>query len=389
MRKMTRTHAILGVLLAALAVGAGRSAKASALQAAQAPLSGEWTLDHAASQLPREIGFGINWQTSGESGSSGGGSRGGQESGGATRNFVAPRESAEDAARLRTLTDEVRAPSEHLTIADTPTAITISGDDGWTRTFHLTGRQEVLRLAGDVPLVTAARRDGDRLVVTYDVEENRQIRYTYSVSASPRQLIVETRFLDRGKGNSVTRVYNASAAPAEPVKPARPAGPPAGAPLVPATAPAAPQAAPAPKPDLTPGAELRGLTKLGVVVEGLGSQAVACGLAQDALDKAVSKSLSDAGLQIARNSDEDTYLYVNVMAATAGGTCVSRYDVTLYTHTTATLPYTARAVLVQVELLHKSGMAGGAPAANAQAVVRGVKEAVDQFVARIREVNGK
>lgn len=155
-----------------------------------------------------------------------------------------------------------------------------------------------------------------------------------------------------------------------------------------ATPSAAPQTS-APKADLTPGAELKGLASLGVVVEEPGSQAVVCGLTRDAIEKPVAQNLSTAGLRVVRNSDEDTYLYVNVMAATVGGACVSRYDVTLYTHTTATLPYTTGPVLIQVELLHKAGMAGGTPAANAQAVVRAINDAVGEFVARIRDVNSK
>src|SRR5665648_906763 len=69
-------------------------------------------------------------------------------------------------------------------------------------------------------------------------------------------------------------------------------------------------------------------------------QAAACGLKQDTLEAAVAKRLSDAGFRVQRNSDEDTYVYVNVMTASLStGLCVSRYDAFLYTHTTATLSY--------------------------------------------------
>jgi hypothetical protein len=40
-----------------------------------------------------------------------------------------------------------------------------------------------------------------------------------------------------------------------------------------------------------------------------------------------------------------------------------------------------------VSLLHKGGLAGGAPATHGQAVVRGVQEFVDGFVTRIRDAN--
>ena len=106
---------------------------------------------------------------------------------------------------------------------------------------------------------------------------------------------------------------------------------------------------------------------------------------QDTLEATVTKSLSDAGLRVRRNSDEDTYVYVDILTTSLpSGLCVSRYDVFLYSHTTATLSYQKAPALVQVSLLHKGGIAGGAPAAHAEGVVGGVKENVDEFASRIR-----
>src|SRR5205823_10645115 len=137
-----------------------------------------------------------------------------------------------------------------------------------------------------------------------------------------------------------------------------------------------------------PDGELQGLSKLGVVVEDLSAQAAACGLNQGALETAASKRLSDAGFKVVRNSDEDTYVYINVITTSLStGLCVSRYDAFLYTHTTAKLEYQATPVLLQVSLLHKGGLAGGASAAHAEAVLRGVQEYVDQFSTRIRDAN--
>lgn len=131
---------------------------------------------------------------------------------------------------------------------------------------------------------------------------------------------------------------------------------------------------------------LKGLTTLGVVVEGLDGAAAKCGLSQDALESALVKQLSDAGFKVVLNSDEDTYLYVNVITASpTGGLCVSRYDAFLYTHTTATLSYQSAPVLVEVSLLHKGGLTGGPPSAHGEAVGRGVREYVDQFVGQIRD----
>lgn len=129
------------------------------------------------------------------------------------------------------------------------------------------------------------------------------------------------------------------------------------------------------------------MNALGVVVEDLSQQAAACGLSQAPLEASVSKSLSDAGIKALRNSDEDSYLYVQVMTtATPSGLCVSRYDVYLYTHANAPLPYQPSPVLVQVELLHRGGLTGGSAASHGDAVGRSVKQIADEFAARIRAV---
>ena len=137
-----------------------------------------------------------------------------------------------------------------------------------------------------------------------------------------------------------------------------------------------------------PGEELKGLNTLSVVVEGLGSQAASCGLSESTLRAAAAKSLSDVGLKVLRDSDEDTYLYVNVNSSRVpSGICVSRYDVILYSYTTARMTYGSAPVLVQVSLLRDAGMAGGDPASNGEAVVRAVKQAADSFAAQIRDAN--
>jgi hypothetical protein len=200
--------------------------------------------------------------------------------------------------------------------------------------------------------------------------------------------VIEVQFIERGGGDKVRCVYEPTSA-AETVT-AAPTAPSsvstksaAGVPAVSASDPGKTVAF-----NQQPDAELKGLKKLGVVVEGLSPQAAACGLSQGALETAVSKHLSDAGFTVLRNSDEDTYVYVNVITSSMStGLCVSRYDAFLYTHTTAKLSYQETPVLVQVSLLHRGGIAGGASAAHAEGVLRGVQEYVDQFSTRIREAN--
>src|SRR5258708_36378703 len=67
--------------------------------------------------------------------------------------------------------------------------------------------------------------------------------------------------------------------------------------------------------DRRPNAELIGLKNLGIVVEDLSGQATACGLNHDTIESALSKRLTEGGFAVRRNSDEDTYVYVNVMSS--------------------------------------------------------------------------
>ena len=391
---MTRSSSA-AMFMMAVAIGGARPPLACAQTSVDT--GGRWTLNRAASQLPREIGFDVDWASPVGPGSStaGGGGRG---SGAARPSaFTGRRESEDDAKRLQQLTAEARTPSSHLTIADTPAAVTITDDRGRTRTFHPNGRDEEIQLDG-VPVGVSATRDAGRLVVLYRVEQGRELRYTYSRTATPPQLVVDVQFLERGKGDRAQRIYEPAGATE--VMTQVPAAPPPAAAgsgrSVPGVRGLESGAAAGPSLDRLPAqtynrepdAEFKGLTSLGLVVEELSPQAAACGLTQGALETAVAKRLTDAGFTIRRNSDEDTYVYVNVITnSLSTGLCVSRYDAFLYTHTTATLSYQTTPVLVQVSLLHRGGMAGGAPAAHADGVVRGVADYVDQFAVRIRAAN--
>lgn len=340
-------------------------------------LTGAWTLNRQLSQFPTDIGFSADFlgALGPGAGSVGGGRRGGGGGGGNRGGFGAPgivRETEEDSQRISTLTDEVRNPFDHLTIAVTPTDVTITPDRAPVRTLHTDGRDDTVPL-GRVTSVANTMWDAGRLVVVYKAGTGRQLRYVYSLNANPMQLIVDVEFVERGGGDKVKRVYDPTVATDTKAAPAAPAVP--AAPATPASAPI----------DQRPDAALKGLTKLGLVLEDLSGDAVACGLKQDALETTVSKHLSDAGFRVVRNSDDDTYMYVNINTAkVSSGLCVSRYDVSIYSHAAARLPHTESPVLLQVELLHKGGIAGGAPAAHADGVTKSLLEYVDQFSTRIR-----
>jgi hypothetical protein len=380
-------------------------------------LSGNWTLNLKLSHVPREVGFGMDMFSTAGSGSAAAG--GGSE----LPAMIRFHESEGDARRREMLVEEVRTPPPNLTIAQSPDGVTITPEGRLPRTFHPTGHDEIQAI-GDGSVVTTSRWDGAGLEVRYQVEHDRELRYTYAATANPPQLLVQVRFIEHGGHDVVTLVYEpskpgepgapSSAAPAVGAAPvarpgagdlARTGNPPAGATprqpgQMPATIPASelerlnpmsPATAGQPGAGATsevakgPDAGLRGLSLLGVVVEDLNQQAMVCGLSQPSIESAVVKSFTDAGLKVQRNSDEDTYLYVQIITTSgSGGLCVSRYDVFLYTHTMATLTYQSAPALIQVELLHKGGIAGGQIGTHAAAVTGPVKQAVDDFIGRIR-----
>ena len=342
----------------------------ASVAAAQSPmdLTGSWALNRASSQFPEEIGF--------SAGAGGGGSRPRE---GLNDRIILP-ESEEGARRRRFLTDEVRLPPERLAIVVTPAIVTITPDPGAARTVQ-PGRREEGVTVGPFTVTTSATWEGNRLTVNYGAENDRLVRYTYAVNQSPRQLIVDVEFVGRGGGDRVRRIYD-SASPGQPAGSQSSSAPPASVPAAPLSSTAGAAV------DQRPDAALRGLATLGLVVEGIDAEAGKCGLKGDALETAVAKRLADAGFRVARNTDDETYLYVNVNVVTASaGLCVTRYDVTLYSHTAARLAHTSAPVELQVELLHKGGLGGGSPAQNGDAVTKNVLDAVEQFAARIKSAN--
>jgi hypothetical protein len=354
---------------------------ATAAQGTKGPeghgLAGRWALNRSLSQIPRDVGFNLITVPN-----SAGNTPTSENAPLASALF---RESEAEGRRRELLVDEVRNPTPRLTIVETDAGVTFTNAAGQSRTLHATGREETLLLAGDVPVMTTTRWDGDRLEVRYRVEARRELRYTIARSPDGQRLTVQVQFVEQRGGDSVTLVYEPAPADAAPPAGRSNAAPPLAPPPA---SPSSQMPTLAPPIARGPDAALKGLRRLGVVVEDFTSQENACGLKQAVMETAVGKILTDAGLQVIRNTDEDTYLYVHVLSATASnGLCVSRYDVSLYTHTTATLTYQSGPVLAQVELFRKGGMSGGAPAAHAESVGRGVRQYVEEIAGRIRDVN--
>jgi hypothetical protein len=311
-----------------------------------------------------------------------------------------PRESEEDARRVQQFSAEARTPAPHLTIVDTRGTVTITDADDVSRTLHTDGNDDYLQIHG-LPITAVTVRDNGQLVVRYKVEQGRELRYTYSREAAGPRLTVDIQFVEHGGiADTVRRVYDLIG-PEEPfpttpdVKSKADPGASGAVPAVPPTAglggapPGAASDAAPPEPfNQQPDAELKGLTRLGIVIEALGAQAASCGLTEAALQAAVAGKLKSAGFTVLTNTDEDSYVYVNVITGSLStGSCVSRFDVTVFTHTTARLSYQPSPVLVQVSLLHKGGISGGAAAGHAATVVKGVSEYLDEFITRIKAAN--
>ena len=256
---------------------------------------------------------------------------------------------------------------------------------GESRTFHPNGREESIEIQA-TPINVTASRDGERLIVRYHVDANRDVQYTFSHAASPPQLIVDLELFEKGTAGDTARlVYEPGLDTGQRTATTTAANPAAsGAPSPKAGTMAA---APHETFDERPGAEFRGLKSLGILVEDLSAQAIACGLNHDALETALAKRLTDGGFSVRRNSDEDTYLYVNVMTTSANATCTSRFDAFLYTTATANLSYRDRPALVQVSLIHRGGMVSSAAVTHAATVGRGLEGYVDTFIAQIRDAN--
>jgi hypothetical protein len=361
-------------------------------------LTGRWVLNLNQSEVDKEIGFTPAWlgtRGAGRGSAGEGGGRGRQAPGsGQQGGFAVPRESEEDSRRVQQLSAEARMPSPHLTIIDSRGTVTITAADDVSRTLHTGGGDDYLQIYG-LPITAVTVRDRGHVVVRYKVEQERELRYTYTRETGGPKLTVDVQFVEGGRvADTVRRVYDLigpdAPFPTPDVTSKTESRAAAGVSAIrPPAAAAAPSTAAPPEPfSQQPDAELKGLTRLRVVIEGLGAQASSCGLTEAALDATVAGKLKSAGFTVLTNTDEDSYVYVNVITGSLStGSCVSRFDVTVFTHTTARLSYQPSPVLVQVSLLHRGGISAGAAAGHSATVIKSVSEYLDEFIARIKAAN--
>ncbi len=180
-------------------------------------LSGAWTLNRAASDLPTEAGFDPDYHetgstSDGRSGGSGGrGGRGGGGGGGGstgigTGAISTKFESPEDSQKIKELVVEVTHPPEALTITQSAAEITLADPKGKSRTFRISGKEETIRLDA-APIGVVTKWEGAQLAIRFIVEKNRELRIMLSRAPDARRLIITSQFAEKGRGEIIKRVY--------------------------------------------------------------------------------------------------------------------------------------------------------------------------------------
>lgn len=169
-------------------------------------LVGRWTLDRDHSEFPTDIGFALPVDATAlgtASGPSSGRNRG--RSAGEASGLTIAHEGEQTLKILGDVTDEAEHPWPLLTIGASDGVVTITDGGGQTRRFH-PGKDDEQRLA-DGGIATHTKWEKNALVVDYEVEKNRDVRYTYRRASDTAPLEVEVSFRDHGRGDTVRRSY--------------------------------------------------------------------------------------------------------------------------------------------------------------------------------------
>lgn len=169
-------------------------------------LAGRWTIDKDHSEFPADIGFDVQVDAAPQSTANGVNStRGPGRTGGAASSLEIAREGEQTLQMLGDVTEEAEHPWPVLTIGEAGGVVTITDGGAQRRRFH-PGKDDEQRLA-DGGITTHTKWDKNALVVDYEVEKDRNVRYTYSRPSDAAPLVVEVSFRDHGHGNTVRRIY--------------------------------------------------------------------------------------------------------------------------------------------------------------------------------------
>jgi hypothetical protein len=170
-------------------------------------LVGTWALDREQSEFPADIGFdmpfaGVDAATADTSATRG---RGGRQNGSTTSGIPIAHETEQTLKITADVTDEAAHPWPTLVISVTSAEVTIGDGANITRHFH-PGKADEQRLA-DGGITTRAKWDKAALDVDYEVEKDRDVRYTYVPPSATGPLTVTVSFRDHGRGGLVSRRY--------------------------------------------------------------------------------------------------------------------------------------------------------------------------------------
>jgi len=166
--------------------------------------SGTWTIDRAISVDPSQISLtpsaGSNRPQSqnrrGGFGGYGGFGRGGSRQGGRSQR---PTLSADEQARIKALTDELKTASATLVISHHDPTFVVDDAQEHAQFFQTDG-SAAENHAGGTTIPTTTHWDGDRIVTEYAISADLTLVYTYTIVKKTNQLVVR---VNRKAGDNV------------------------------------------------------------------------------------------------------------------------------------------------------------------------------------------
>jgi hypothetical protein len=169
-----------------------------------ANLVGRWTLDKDHSEFPADVGFDLPVDEDPQGSATTSRSRSGHV-GTSPPAIPIAHEGEQTLKILADVTDEAEHPWPAVTIDSADGVVTITDGGSQTRRFH-PGKDDEQRLP-DGGITTHTKWDKGALVVDYEVEKDRDVRYTYSRASNTAPLLVEVSFRDHGHGGTIKRTY--------------------------------------------------------------------------------------------------------------------------------------------------------------------------------------
>jgi hypothetical protein len=200
--------------------------QAPAAQTSDKPdLSGTWQLDRGISSDLATLSFEPRANTDNPRGSMGRGGYGGRGGGGfggfGGRNSSrtpARTSSPEEQARLKMLTDDIKAGSATLVISHHDPTFTVSDAQGKTRFLKTDGSTDKNQL-GAATIESTTHWEGTRLVAEYTIGATRMLAYTFTMLPATRQLVMRIRVEDsqnpRAAGPEAKLVYTLNSTTSE------------------------------------------------------------------------------------------------------------------------------------------------------------------------------